>query len=68
MGTSAQLAEELSLSQLGPDFLLVHSPADHLPPRATIELQVDDWQRTWEVDRPKGMKAGDAWVTLANVG
>ena len=60
-GTSFRIA------QMGPDFLFVESPADHPPARATIELQVDDARRTWEVNLPHGMKAGDERVALGTL-
>ena len=53
--------------QMGPDFLFVESPGDHAPARATIELRVDETERTWEVDLPQGMKAGDERVILAAI-
>jgi hypothetical protein len=55
------------IAQMGPDFLFVDSPADHPPTRATIELQVDDSHRTWEVNLPHGMKSGDERVALGAV-
>jgi len=55
------------IAQMGPDFLFVDSPADLPPGRATIELQVDDSQRAWEVDLPQGMKAGNERVSLGAV-
>jgi hypothetical protein len=56
------------IAQMGPDFLFVESPGDHPPTHAIIELQVDDAQRSWEVNLPHGMKAGDERVVLAAVG
>lgn len=56
------------IAQMGPDFLFVESPADYPPTRATIELQVDDVHRAWEVNLPRGMQAGDTRVALAIVG
>jgi hypothetical protein len=56
------------IAQMGPDFLLLESPCDHPPSRATIEMQVDDSHRTWEVDLPKGIKAGEPRVCLAFAG
>jgi hypothetical protein len=50
---------------MGPDFLFVDSPSDHPPTHGIIELQVDDSQRSWEVNLPNGMKAGDKRVALA---
>lgn len=55
------------IAQMGPDFLFVESPRDHPPAHATIELQVDDAQRAWEVNLPHGMKAGDERVALAAI-
>ena len=57
-GTSFRIA------QMGPDFLFVESPGDHPPARATIEMQVDGSQRTWEVTLPQGIKAGEPRVCL----
>ena len=56
------------IAQMGPDFLLVESPSDHPPTRATIEMQVDGFHRTWEVDLPQGIKAGESRVCLAFAG
>lgn len=56
------------IAQMGTDFLFVESPGDHPPTRAIIELQVDDVQRTWEVNLPQGMKASDERVALAAIG
>jgi len=53
------------IAQMGPDFLFVDSPCDHPPVNAVIELQVDDTRRSWEVNLPHGMKAGDERVVLA---
>lgn len=51
--------------QMGPDFLFVDSPCDHPPVKAVIELQVDDSRRSWEVNLPYGMNAGDERVVIA---
>lgn len=61
-GTSFRVA------QMGRDFLFVESPVDHPPTRATIELQVDDARRTWEVDLPLGITAGQERVSLGSIG
>ncbi|MBX3748034.1 MAG: hypothetical protein KF833_22225 [Verrucomicrobiae bacterium] len=52
------------IAQMGPDFLLVESPADHPPTQATIEMHVDGSHRIWEVSLPQGMKAGNPRVCL----
>lgn len=56
------------IAQLGPDFLFVHSPTDHPPARATIELQVDNSLRSWDVALPRGISAADERVALAAIG
>jgi len=61
-GTSFRIA------QMGPDFLFVESPGDHPPTRATIEMQVDGSQRSWEMTLPQGMKAGNERVLLGTPG
>jgi len=53
------------ITHMGPDFLFVDSPVDLPPGRATIELQVDDSQRAWEVALPVGMIATEDRVALA---
>lgn len=57
-GTSFRIA------QMGPDFLLIDSPENHPPARASIEMSVDGSHRTWEVNLPDGIKAGDPRVSL----
>jgi hypothetical protein len=52
------------IAQMGPDFLFVESPTDQPPARATIKLQVDDVERSWDVQLPQGIKAGDERVVL----
>jgi hypothetical protein len=52
------------ISQMGPDFLLVEAPINHPPGRGVIDLQVDDSRRSWEVELPHGIKAGDERVEL----
>ena len=56
------------IAQMEPDFLFVESPKDRPPARATIELQVDESHRSWEVNLPQGIKAGDTRVILAAIG
>jgi hypothetical protein len=58
-GTSYRIAH------MGPDFLLIESPTDQPPARATIEMQVDDSQRVWEVELPHGIKADNERVAIA---
>jgi hypothetical protein len=56
------------ISQMGPDFLFVDSPADLPPGRATIQLQVDATQRAWEVHLPQGMRASNERFSLGAIG
>jgi hypothetical protein len=55
------------IAQMGPDFLFVEAPSDHPPARATIELHVDESERSWEVNLPQGMKSGDERVMLGGI-
>jgi hypothetical protein len=55
----------LSITHMGPDFVLLESPADHLPCEATVVLQVDQNERRWEVRLPEGMSKSSSRVTLA---
>ncbi|MGH7941203.1 MAG: hypothetical protein ACREFR_09050 [Limisphaerales bacterium] len=55
----------IGITQMGPDFLFIESPGDHPPARAIIELHVDNVLRTWEVNLPQGMKAGNERVVIA---
>ena len=54
----------LSVTHMGPDFLLLESPADHLPCQATLVLQVDDSERRWPVRLPEGISKSSNRVTL----
>ncbi|HVV00648.1 MAG TPA: hypothetical protein VHH88_04755 [Verrucomicrobiae bacterium] len=56
------------IAQMGADFIFIESPRPHPPTRATIELQVDDVRRTWEVNLPQGISIGDERVVLAAAG
>jgi len=55
----------LSVAQMGPDFLLLDSPADHPPADARVVLQVDQSERTWNVRLPNGISADTKRVTIA---
>ncbi len=56
------------IAQMGPDFLFVEAPGNHPPGRGVIELQVDDSHRSWEVNLPRGMKAGENRIALSVTG
>lgn len=57
----------LPVAQLGPDFVLLHSPVNHVPAAATVVMQVDDNERRWNVQLPKGISAGNKRVQIAAV-
>ena len=37
----------LSITHMGPDFLIIESPGEHPPGEATIVLRVDQNERRW---------------------
>jgi hypothetical protein len=51
--------------QMGRDFLLVDSPVDHPPTRASLILQVDQSERRWNVQLPDGISSTSSRVTIA---
>ena len=55
----------ISITQMGPDFLFVESPADHPPCEGSIVLRVDDSERQWKVSLPEGISKGSRRVALA---
>ena len=52
------------IAQMGPDFLFIDSPENHPAARGIIEMSVDGSHRTWEVNLPDGIRAGDPRVSL----
>jgi hypothetical protein len=56
----------LPIAELGDDFLMLKTPAEHPPSIATMVLQVDDNERRWQVRLPDGISAGCKRVALAN--
>jgi len=55
----------LSVTHMGPDFLLIESPIDHPPCDATLVLQVDQSERRWDVHLPVGISDESKRVTIA---
>jgi hypothetical protein len=55
----------LRITHMGPDFVLVESPADYPPGEASIFLKVDDSESQWKVKLPKGISKDSTRVTLA---
>ena len=57
----------LPVSQLGPDFVLLNAPVNHIPAAATVVMQVDENERRWNVHLPKGISEGNKRVQIAAV-
>jgi hypothetical protein len=55
----------LSVTQMGPDFVLVESPVNHPPAFASMVLQVDQSERRWNVHLPHGITANEKRVEIA---
>ncbi len=47
----------LTISHLGPDFLILTQPVDHPPAQAEIIMSVDDSRSRWSVLLPAGVSA-----------
>ena len=56
--------ESISITHMGPDFLLVESPTEHPPGEVTIVLQVDQSERRWNVHLPEGVSATSKRVVI----
>jgi len=54
----------IPVAQLGPGFLLLDSPADHPPGKASIILHVHQSERSWRVLLPDGISAGSKRVAI----
>ena len=54
-----------SVTQMGPDFVLVESPVNHAPAAARVVLQVDQAERSWTVHLPSGISANKKRVEIA---
>ena len=73
-GHSAQVKMRLLLNgdsipvvQMGPDFLILQSAAEHPPGDATLELCVDASERRWKVRLPEGISSGSRTVAISRV-
>ncbi len=53
------------VAQMGPDFVLLESPVNHPPAHASVELQVDQSKRSWNVLLPNGISADTKRVVIA---
>lgn len=56
--------ETLPVGQVGPDFLLLKTPLDHLPAEGTLIIRVDDNEHRWPVRLPAGSSAADRRVVI----
>ncbi len=57
--------ESISITHMGPDFVLIDSPADHPPCEAAVYLRVDDSESQWKVRLPQGISKNSKRVALA---
>ena len=57
--------EAVSVTHMGPDFLLVKDAGNHPPSEATIILQVDQSERRWQVRLPEGIRLGQQRVLVS---
>ena len=55
----------IPVAQMGPDFILLESPVNHPPAAASVELQVDQSKRSWNVLLPHGISADTKRVAIA---
>jgi hypothetical protein len=55
----------LRITHMGPDFVLVDSPIDHVPGEASIFLKVDESESQWSVRLPEGISKDSNRVALA---
>jgi hypothetical protein len=47
----------LTISHLGPDYLILAEPVDHPPTQAEIAMSVDGRESRWAVQLPAGLSA-----------
>ena len=47
----------LTISHLGPDYLILAEPVEHPPGPAQIAMSVDGQERRWTVQLPAGLSA-----------
>jgi hypothetical protein len=55
----------IPVTQMGRDFLLVDSPVNHPPADASLILQVDQSERSWNIRLPEGISEASKRVTIA---
>ncbi|PYJ07154.1 MAG: hypothetical protein DME25_04490 [Verrucomicrobia bacterium] len=57
--------DSISITHMGPDFLLVEPASDHPPGEARIVMQVDESRSEWKVRLPEGISKASTRVALA---
>lgn len=55
----------IRITHMGPDFVLVDSPADHPPCEACILFRVDNSESQWKVRLPSGISRHSKRIALA---
>ena len=55
----------IPVAQMGPDFLILESAAEHPPTDATIERRIDACERRWKVRLPHGLSNTSRTVFMA---
>lgn len=50
----------LSITHLGPDFVVVERPIDHPPCEAEISVSIDGCTSRWQVELPDGLATGQS--------
>jgi hypothetical protein len=56
---------DISVAQMGRDFVLVDSPVNHPPGIACLILKVDQTERRWNVRLPDGISTDARRVAIA---
>ncbi|SPE63078.1 hypothetical protein SBV1_950015 [Verrucomicrobia bacterium] len=57
----------LPVAQMGPDFLLLETPAEHPAGTAHVLLSVDGHEERWAVRLPLGIQPGEKRVPVSKL-
>ena len=55
----------IGITHMGRDFVIVESPTEYPPGKASILLKVDESESRWNVRLPDGISAGSKRVAIA---
>ncbi len=55
----------IGITHMGRDFVIVESPTEYPPSKASILLKVDESESRWNVRLPDGISAGSKRVAIA---